>query len=151
MRCNCSFKTVVRFNLYKTLGFENDVGKRTDTWVLSTIKDPADASRRETWPLKHVFIPVPHGYTKKKKETLKQRLMDAKLLRERVNVWVGSLEPEAKELRKDYGLNEKYISSGLQMISFYHRRQRIVYILGFDFESGDHQVRDISIGFECIG
>jgi len=134
-----SFKTVVRFNLFQTKGLERDAGSRTDTWVLSTIKDPRDMNRKETWPVKSVYIPVPHGYASKKKAALKERLLESKTLRSKSVIWVGSLEPENKELRKQYDLKEKYVSSGLQMVTFYARRGHTVYIVGFDFETGDHQ------------
>ena len=66
--------------------------------------------------------------------------LSAQTLRSKSIIWVGSLEPENKELRKEYDLKEKYVSSGLQMVMFYARRGHTVYIAGFDFETGDHQV-----------
>ena len=48
--------------------------------------------------------------------------LSAQTLRSKSIIWVGSLEPENKELRKEYDLKEKYVSSGLQMVMFYARR-----------------------------
>ena len=52
---------VLRFNLFKTIGFELDVGTKTTHWILSTIKDPNDFDEEEIPNLKkslqHVYIP----------------------------------------------------------------------------------------------
>ena len=35
-----SYETVVRFNHFKTKGFEKDVGTKTSVWVLAQIREP---------------------------------------------------------------------------------------------------------------
>lgn len=135
-----SFKEVVRFNLFVTKGFEADVGSKTTTWILSGIRDPNAMPKSELARVTSVLLPLsPIAAKPARVRSTRDRFIKSKAMRKNLKVWVGAWSAEVDILRKKYQLEEKHVSSGLQALIHFGRRQKHVYFAGFDFEAADHQ------------
>ncbi|KAK3247951.1 hypothetical protein CYMTET_42564 [Cymbomonas tetramitiformis] len=136
-----TFGEVVRFNLFKTKGYEKDAGTKATNWVISSIKDPKDMDKSELRLVTRAMVLLPDGSKSSKvKETL-LRLEKSPKLPKKAKIWSGVLPKELAMLREKYGLEEKHVSSGLQMLAYHsmNPKNRPVSFIGFDFETGSHQ------------
>ena len=152
---------VLRFNLFKTVGFESDVGSKTTHWVLSTIKDPNQFDEEEIPNLKkslqHVYIPFVFRDCKpqqvrcpRRKDKIpkqKQRMHELETIatnwlkkNDMRDVKVHAVEaPQVDTLYEEYNLNEKFPSMGLMFLNYAWRKfKQPVQFCGFDFYSGSH-------------
>jgi len=152
---------VLRFNLFKTVGFELDVGTKTTHWVMSTIKNPNDFDDEEIPNLKkslqHVYIPFvfrdckPQEYrcprrkdkiAKQNENMHKMETIAKKWLARHgmSNVKVHAVEaPQVETLYDEYNLKEKFPSMGLMFLNYAWRKfKQPVQFAGFDFYSGSH-------------
>ena len=152
---------VLRFNLFKTIGFELDVGTKTTHWILSTIKDPNDFDEEEIPNLKkslqHVYIPFVFRDCKpqqvrcpRRKDKIpkqKQRMHELETIatnwlkkNDMRDVKVHAVEaPQVDTLYEEYNLNEKFPSMGLMFLNYAWRKfKQPVQFCGFDFYSGSH-------------
>lgn len=153
-----TYEHVVRFNIFKTKGYEQDVGSKTTDWVMAQIKTPKQHDPTELKDVKTVVVPFSLRPCKnqlkpckkseidKKKMALGQQKMDKlrEMVRNSPNVppdaeVTVTIMPETTILYEKYKLFEKFPSSGLQIINYYVEHYRKVAIIGFDFEKGDHQ------------
>jgi hypothetical protein len=153
---------VLRFNLFKTVGFETDVGSKTTHWVMSTIKDPNDFDREEIPNLKqsleHVYIPFVFRDCSNANEVTCPRLR-SKIPKQNIRIhelkqimrtWLNQNgmddvkihsdeAPNLNTLYDEYNLNEKFPSMGLMFLNFAWRKfKQPVEFAGFDFYSGSH-------------
>ncbi|KAK3245228.1 hypothetical protein CYMTET_45193 [Cymbomonas tetramitiformis] len=119
-----SYKNVIRFNLFKTKGYEIDVGRKTNTWVLSSIKDPNDMDPSEVQGLRQALVNLPDDSKEWKIKDSKRRLDNCKTLPATTKTWAGVFKKETDVLRKDYGLKEKFLSSGVQVAGDNNSRKR---------------------------
>ena len=152
---------VLRFNLFKTVGFESDVGTKTTHWVMSTIKDPNDFDDEEIPNMKkslqHVYIPFvfrdckPQQYrcprrkdkiAKQNENMHKMETIAKKWLAHHgmSDVKVHAVEaPQVETLYDEYNLKEKFPSMGLMFLNYAWRKfKQPVQFAGFDFYSGSH-------------
>ena len=155
-----SYETVVRFNHFKTKGFEKDVGTKTSVWVLAQIREPDKQDPDEVKNINTVLSPFisrpckdqmrpcaqgDPGFLKHKWEAAKEKMADMKekiekspVLPPGTSVSVTSM-PGNIRLYDKYGLVEKFPSSGLQVINYFLEKHAAVHIVGFDFETANHQ------------
>ena len=152
---------VLRFNLFKTIGFELDVGSKTTHWILSTIKDPNDFDEEEIPNLKkslqHVYIPFVFRDCKpqqvrcpRRKDKIPKQKLNMQELGTIARKWLhrhgmGNVKVHAIEaplvdtLYDEYNLNEKFPSMGLMFLNYAWRNfKQPVQFVGFDFYSGSH-------------
>ncbi len=152
---------VLRFNLFKTIGFELDVGSKTTHWILSTIKDPNDFDEEEIPNLKkslqHVYIPFIFRDCKpqqvrcpRRKDKIPKQKLNMQELGTIARKWLdrhgmGNVKVHAIEaplvdtLYDEYNLNEKFPSMGLMFLNYAWRNfKQPVQFVGFDFYSGSH-------------
>ena len=152
---------VLRFNLFKTVGFESDVGTKTTHWVMSTIKDPNDFDDEEVPNLKkslqHVYIPFvfrdckPQQYRcPRRKDKISKQNANMHKTETIAKKWLARhgmsdvkvhavVAPQVETLYDEYNLKEKFPSMGLMFLNYAWRKfKQPVQFAGFDFYSGSH-------------
>mmetsp|Transcript_21756 Transcript_21756/g.41501 ORF Transcript_21756/g.41501 Transcript_21756/m.41501 type:complete len:303 (+) Transcript_21756:152-1060(+) len=136
-----SFTKVVRFNIFRTKGFQRDVGSRTTHWVLSTIRDPNRMDLDEARRLTNIYVPIePVAYKPARVKMVRSRLEKSRLVKKfKPKIFVGVWRKELGAIRTKFKLQEKHVSTGLQAIAYFGSRHKNAYFVGFDFELASHQ------------
>ena len=113
-----SFDTVVRFNAYRTHGYEKHVGTKTDIWATCT-------ARQHLKEINSYREVIAHSWTVPAENCKTYNILKEK----RKDVW--KIDPAVwRKIKADFGTTP---STGILIIDIMLQRYNVVHLYGFDW------------------
>ena len=114
------FNTVIRFNSYRIVGYEQHVGKKTDIWAT------CNCDARHVKEIDSYREVISHSWTVKEEECK----IYNELKEKREDVW--KIKPDVwRQMEQDFGITTP--STGLLIISIMLQRYNKIWLYGFDW------------------